>query len=59
MSAELKALLVMRGFISHIEQEDQEKIWSAYNNLKDILEDSGDEGEIAFGMLALEVAIAG
>lgn len=57
MSAEKTMLLVLKGAISELPPEDQEKIKAVANTLKSIILSNGDAGMMAFALLGAEMAV--
>jgi hypothetical protein len=47
------ALLIMKDTIEDLEQEDRDKVNAYASQLRDILDDSKDNGEESFASLAL------
>lgn len=56
MSPEQHDLLLIKGAISNLPAQQQEKIKAAYAELKDVLVENGDEGLMAFALLGAEEA---
>ena len=48
--------LILRGVISTLTREEQDKIYAVADTLRKITQDNGDIGKIAIGLLALELA---
>ena len=50
-----KDSLLLKGFLSDLPSERQEKIKNLYQELKKQIEENGEDGLLAFTMTALEI----
>lgn len=50
------ARLMMLGAISEMPEEAQEKVNAAADKLREVLKETGDEGQIALSLVAIENA---
>lgn len=52
------ALLMLKGVVTELPQEQQETIAKAVAHIRDFVKETGEEGVIALSLIALELAAA-
>lgn len=56
MTQEQQQLLMLKGIISDLPEEDKMKINAAHSMIKNIVAEYGDNGQIALGLAGAEFA---
>lgn len=55
--ADQAMLLMVRGVVASLPQEDQDKVKAAADQLRDVINQNGDAGVMALSLVAAEKAI--